>query len=139
MQSSYKLLNEFVLRLKKLLLTALLCFFVSAYAVNWKKVIVDRSGDSYYVDVDNLKKRNGLLYYSRLEDYLEPKNGDYSFIRKFKVDCSDGERIWLSDTFYDQPMGKGKITGEINPKEISYPKPNSIGYVVMRFSCDYVQ
>ena len=106
--------------MKKLVLTVLLCFCLNAY-------------------VDNLKKRNGLLYYSRLEDYLEPKNGDYSFIRKFKANCSEGKRIWLSDTFYDQPMGKGKITGEINPKEISYPKPNSIGYVVMRFSCDYVQ
>ena len=125
--------------MNKLLLTTLLCFCVNAYAVNWKKVIVDRSGDSYYVDIDNLKKRNGLLYYSRLEDYLEPKNGDYSFIRKFKVDCSNGKRIWLSDTFYNRPMGKGKITREINPEEISYPKPNSIGYVVMRFSCDYAK
>ena len=125
--------------MKKLLLTALLCFCLNAYAFDWKKVIVDRSGDSYYVDVDNLKKQNGFLYYSRLEDYLEPKNGDYSFIRKFKANCSEGKRIWLSDTFYDQPMGKGKITGEINPKEISYPKPNSIGYVVMRFACDYAE
>ena len=125
--------------MKKLLLTYLLCFCLNAYAFNWKKVIVDRSGDSYYVDVDNLKKRNGLLYYSRLEDYREPKNGDYSFIRKFKVDCLDGKRIWLSDTYYSRPMGKGKITGEIYPKEISYPKPNSIGYVVMRFACDYAK
>ena len=59
--------------MKKLLLTALLCFCLNAYAFDWKKVIVDRSGDSYYVDVDNLKKQNGFLYYSRLEDYLAPK------------------------------------------------------------------
>ena len=124
--------------MKKLLLLTLLCFSINGFAINWKKVVVDRSGDSYYVDIDNLKKRKGLLYYSRLEDYLEPKNGDYSFIRKFKVDCTEGKRTWLSDTFYNQPMGKGKITGEINPKEISYPKPNSIAYVVMKFACDYV-
>tara|TARA_A100001011_G_scaffold244650_1_gene252673 strand:+ start:299 stop:676 length:378 start_codon:yes stop_codon:yes gene_type:complete len=124
--------------MKKLLLLTLLCSSINGFAVNWKKVIVDRSGDSYYVDVENIKNRNGLLYYSRLEDYLEPKNGDYSFIRKFKVDCTEGKRIWLSDTFYNKPMGKGNITGEINPKEISYPKPNSIGYVVMKFACDYI-
>jgi len=124
--------------MKKLLLLTLLCSSINGFAVNWKKVIVDRSGDSYYVDVENIKNRNGLLYYSRLEDYLEPKNGDYSFIRKFKVDCTEGKRIWLSDTFYNKPMGKGKITGMINPKEISYPKPNSIGYVVMKFACDYI-
>ena len=59
--------------MKKLLLTALLCFCVNAYAFKWKKVIVDGSGDSYSVEVDNLKKQNGLLYYSRLEDNLGPK------------------------------------------------------------------
>ena len=124
--------------MKKLLLLTLLCSSINGFAVNWKKVIVDRSGDSYYVDVENIKNRNGLLYYSRLEDYLEPKSGDYSFSRKFKGDCTEGKRIWLSDTFYNKPMGKGNITGEINPKEISYPKPNSIGYVVMKFACDYI-
>ena len=124
--------------MKKLLLLSLLGFCINGFSINWKKVIVDRSGDSYYVDVDNIKEQNGFLYYSRLEDYLEPRNGDYSFIRKFKVDCAKGKRIWLSDTFYNQPMGRGKITGKINPKKISYPKPNSIGYIVMKFSCDYL-
>ena len=125
--------------MNRLLLLALLGFSINGFAVNWKKVLIDRSGDSYYVDVDNIKKRNGLLYYSRLEDYVEPKNGDYSFVRKFKVDCTEKKRTWLSDTFYNQPMGMGRITGEINPKETSYPEPNSIGYVVMKFACDYVK
>ena len=124
--------------MKKLLLFALLGFSLNGFSVDWKKVIVDRSGDSYYVDVDNIKEQNGFLYYSRLEDYLEPRNGDYSFIRKFKVDCTKGKRIWLSDTFYNQPMGRGKITREINPKKVSYPRPNSIGFIVMKFSCDYL-
>lgn len=124
--------------MKKLLLFALLGFSINGFSVDWKKVIVDRSGDSYYVDVDNIKKQNGLLYYSRLEDYLRPRNGDYSFIRKFKVDCTMGKRTWLSDTFYNQPMGRGQITREINPKKVSYPKPNSIGFIVMKFSCDYL-
>ncbi|OUV03037.1 MAG: hypothetical protein CBC42_04460 [Betaproteobacteria bacterium TMED82] len=124
--------------MKKILLLILICFSANGFAVNWKRVVVDRSGDSYYVDVENIKKINGLLYYSRLEDYLEPRNGDYSFIRKFKVDCTEGKRTWLSDTFFNRPMGKGKITGEINPNKISYPKPSSIGYVVMKFACDYI-
>ena len=124
--------------IKKLLLFALLGFSINGFSVDWKKVIVDRSGDSYYVDVDNIKKQNGLLYYSRLEDYLRPRNGDYSFIRKFKVDCTKGKRTWLSDTFYNQSMGRGQITREINLKKVSYPKPNSIGFIVMKFSCDYL-
>ena len=125
--------------MKKLLLTALLCFCLNAYAFNWKKVIVDRSGDSYYVDVDNLKKRNGLLYYSRLEDYLEPKNGDYSFIRKFKVDCSDGKRIWISDTYYSRPMGKGKIIKKRTSNKTLFPRPDTIEYITMKYACNYKQ
>ena len=126
-------------KMKKVLLIILITFSINGFATNWKKVIEDRSGDSYYVDVDGIKKRNGLLYFSRLEDFLVPKNGDYSFIRKFKVDCFKEKRTWLSDTFFNQPMGKGKITGEIMPNEISYPKPNSIGYVVMKYACDLAQ
>lgn len=125
--------------MKKFLYISLLFFSTNGFAVNWEKVFVDKSGDSYYVDTDNIEKHNGLLYYSRLENYLEPKNQDYSFIRKFKVNCSEGKRTWLSDTFYNQAMGKGKITAEINPNEISYPKPNSIGYLVMKFVCDLDQ
>lgn len=125
--------------MKKFLYISLLFFSTNGFAVNWEKVFVDKSGDSYYVDTDNIEKRNGLLYYSRLENYLEPKNKDYSFIRKFKVNCSEGKRTWLSDTFYNQAMDKGKITAEINPNEISYPKPNSIGYLVMKFVCDLDQ
>ncbi len=124
--------------MKKILLLTLLCFSINGFAVNWKKVVVDRSGDSYYVDVDDIKKRNGLLHYSRLEDYLQPKKGNYSLIRKVKIDCTEGKQTWLSDTFYNQPMGKGKVTGKINPKETSYPKPNSTGYVVIKFDCDYI-
>lgn len=33
-------------------------------------------------------------------------------------------------------MGKGKVAGEIMPNEISYPRPNSIGYVVLKFASD---
>ena len=71
--------------MKKILFFTLICFCLNVHALNWKKVLVDRS-DSYYVDVDNIKKKNGLLYYSRLEDFLKPKNGNFSFIRKFEVD-----------------------------------------------------
>ena len=125
--------------MKIFLYISLLFFSTNGFAVNWEKVFVDKSGDSYYVDTDNIEKCNGLLYYSRLENFLESKNKDYSFIRKFKVNCLEGKRIWLSDTFYNQAMGKGKIKAEINPNEISYPKPNSIGYLVMKFVCDLDQ
>ena len=53
--------------MKKLLLLTLLCFSINGFAFNWKKVIETSRGDSY-IDIDNIKKRNGLVYYWRLDD-----------------------------------------------------------------------
>ena len=127
--------------MKKLLLTSLLCFCVSAYAVNWKKVTEGfNHGHSYYVDIDNIKKHNGLVYYWELVDYLEPIGNVNSTIYKWKVDCGEEKLTWLSETTYSQSMGKGRIvgdvSGEIKFKKIHYPKPESVGYEVMKFACD---
>ena len=72
--------------MKTILFSILILFSINGFAFNWKKVTDGNNGNSYYVDVDNIKKKNGLLYYSRLEDFLKPKNGNFSFIRKFEVD-----------------------------------------------------
>ena len=95
--------------MKKLILTALLCFCISAYAFNWKKVYEDTEGAIYYVDVDSLKKRNGFVYYWQLVDYPEPVRADdsrvvSSSIDKFKVDCEIEKRTWLSTTDYSQSI-----------------------------------
>ena len=130
--------------MKKLLLLTLLCFSINGFAFNWKKVdwadwIVD-FGNSYYVDIDNIKKHNGLVYYWTLVDLLEPnKQGAYSFIAKHKVNCVEEKQTWLSITFYSQSMGKGTILNESNLNEIQYPKPNTIGYDVLKFACDYAK
>ena len=60
--------------MKKLLLLTLLCFSINGFAFNWKKVTESVMGDSVYVDVDNIKKHNGLVYYWRLVDHLNQQN-----------------------------------------------------------------
>ena len=123
--------------MKKLLLTALLCFSINGFAFNWKKVGENVNGSSYYVDVDSIKNHNGFLYYWALADWLEPNSvGTYSHIDKFKVDCGEEKQTYMSVTFYSQNMGKGRITSDSNYNEIEYPKPNSISYDVMKFACD---
>ena len=121
--------------MKKLLLTALLCFCVNAYAFNWKKVGESLIGDNYYVDVSNIKKHNGLIYYWELVDYLDPNLGANSSIGKYKANCGEEKLTWLNVTYYSQSMGRGKIITESTPENIQYPKPNSVGYVVMKFAC----
>ena len=76
--------------MKVILLTTLLLFSVNGFAFNWKKVTDDESGNSFYVDVGNIKKHNGLVYYWELNDYLEPLMGTAnSNISKYKVYCAE--------------------------------------------------
>ena len=104
---------------------------------NWKKVGVDGDGSSFYVDVDSIKKHNGLVYYWRLIDHIEPTEfGDYSIITKYKVDCVEEKQTWLNITFYSQSMGRGKIITETTPNDVRYPKPKVVGYIVMKFACN---
>ena len=123
--------------MKVFLLTTLLLFSINGFAFNWKKLNEDINGNSFYIDVDNIKKRNGLVYYWTLFDLIEPlSNGSNSSIIKFKVDCLEGKRIWLSSTFYSQQMGKGKIHMEGTSEKFDYPKPNNHHHDVMKFACN---
>ena len=126
--------------MKKLLLLTLLFFSINGFAFNWKIVAEGESGNSLYVDVDNLKKQNGLVYYWRLMDLLEPIKGSLgnanSNISKFKVNCVEEKQTWLNSTHYSQSMGKGRIVIENSPNKIEYPKLNTVGHTTMKFACD---
>tara|TARA_A100001015_G_scaffold189164_1_gene210688 strand:+ start:484 stop:876 length:393 start_codon:yes stop_codon:yes gene_type:complete len=126
--------------MKKLLLFTLLCFSINGFAFNWKYISENTNGSSYYIDVDNIKKHNGLVYYWELGELLEPRSsGTISFINRYKVDCIEGKRTWLSASGYRLPRGKGTQTVEVNPNQTQYPKPNAVGYSVMKFACDYAK
>ena len=120
--------------MKKLLLTALLCFCVNAHAFNWVKVgeiVNDRI--PVYVDVDNISKRNGLVYYWSLHD--DPSTTS-STIYKLKADCIEERVVLMTLTGYNQPMGKGKITLSHAPDVFHYPQPKTSMYLGMKYACD---
>ena len=127
--------------MKTILFSILIRFSINGFAFNWKKVGENQSGDSYYVDVDNIKKHNGLIYYWRLDDLLEPITGSLGYansaISKFKVKCVEEKQTWLNGTYYSQSMGKGRIVFEDSANKILYPKPQSVGYTVMKSVCNY--
>ena len=126
--------------MKKLLLTALLCFCVNAYAVNWKLITKKSNGVSLYADVDNIKKHNGLVYFWFLADDLVSFKigGDnaYSLILKYKANCGEGKLTQMSATAYSQAMGKGRIVFESTDNPIRYPTPNTPAYSAMELVCD---
>ena len=62
--------------MKKLLFISLLTFSINVVAVNWVKIEDNTGGDSFYVDVDDIKKSNGHIYYWNLINFIKPsKNG----------------------------------------------------------------
>jgi hypothetical protein len=97
--------------MKKLSIFTLLCFSVNCYAVNWHKV-GEANENSLYVDVDNIKKQNGFVYYWELVDLKEPKFGTLSTISRYKADCLNKKKAMLKTTSYTGKMGKYLITNE---------------------------
>ena len=128
--------------MKTILFSILILFSINGFAFNWKKIGDGGRGDSLYVDVDNIKKHNGLVYYWVLIDLLEPVTNNRvgsanSLISKYKVNCVEEKQTWLNITFYSQSMGRGRIIGEDSPNKIEYPKPNKGGNTLMKFVCNY--
>ena len=134
--------------MKTILFSMLLLFSINGFSFNWK-MVAEESGSTFYVDVDNIKKRNGFVYYWNLVDYIEPtKIGAYSDISKYRADCVDEKQTWLSNTFYSQPLAEGKIITEGIPvwnhygstlNEIRYLTPGSIEHNLLQKVCDFVK
>ncbi len=101
-----------------------------------EEVYENKFGD-FYIDVDNIKKRNGLVYYWMMDVWLESLGVVNSTINKFKVNCLEEKPTWLNVTAYSQSMGRGRIVDEKTPNEIQYPKPKTPAYITMKFACDY--
>jgi hypothetical protein len=102
--------------MKITLFSIILLFSINGFAANWKKLSENKSGSSFYVDVENIKEHNGFVYYWTLIDYRKStKIGFSSNISEYKVNCVDEKQTWLSNTFYSQPMAKGKIITEKIP------------------------
>ena len=124
--------------IKVILFTTILLFSINGFAQNWKKVNSTDMKD-FYVDVDSIKKRNGLVYYWRLVDYLEPikfsVGNANSSIAKYKVNCAEEKQFRLNSTYYSRSIGEGRITDEFTPNKLLYPKPITIGYSVVKFVC----
>ena len=57
--------------MKKLLLLILFSFSVNAFSSDWKKVSENQKGDSFYIDMKDIKKDKGFVYYWELIDLKE--------------------------------------------------------------------
>ena len=115
----------------------ILFYSLNCLAVNWKKFGQNPMGYSY-VDVDNIKKINNVVYYWRLFDYAQTSPiGVNSSISKFTVDCVIDKLTWIDSTYYSQSMGKGEVIKEKKSNKTLFPRPGTVEYSTMKFACNY--
>ena len=112
--------------------------FSSPSYSEWTKVGKNVIGNTYYVDFERIRKHDGYVYWWGLSDYLKPKKfGTFSGKNYNQGDCKLFRYKYLSDTYYNQPMGKGDETGGSNKpdKEWIYPSPNSVNEEILKSVC----
>ena len=121
--------------MKKVTFVILLTYSICALAIKWEKIAEDYNGNSIYIDLNSIEKKESRVYYSNLIDFLKTKQKSYSVVSKFKVDCGEEQMSWLSTTFYSQPMGKGEITSKSTIKQIRLPQTDEIARAELLFVC----
>ena len=121
--------------MKKVIAIIFLTYSINGFGVKWEKITEGYDGNSIYIDLDSIEKKESRVYYSNLIDFLEPKQKSNSVVSKFKVDCGEEQMSWLSTTFYSQPMGKGEITSKSTIKQIRIPQTDAIARAELLFVC----
>tara|TARA_Y200000002_G_scaffold364828_1_gene354160 strand:+ start:330 stop:701 length:372 start_codon:yes stop_codon:yes gene_type:complete len=119
--------------MKKLLLLIFLCFSVNAFSASWKKVSENDKGDSFYIDINNIKKIENFIFYWELIDLKEPIYGALSTIRNFKANCSKETQAMLSTSSYTGQMGKYILINEAKYNGTKFL--NASKSTVMKFAC----
>ena len=108
---------------------------------DWEFISVNENDTTFYIDFEKTKKIDGYIYYWFLGDLLKPdKDGDFSYVGYIQGDCKFSRYMYLSEFYYTQPMGKGKVTTNTrkNP-EWEYPPPKSTNETALEEACDYVK
>ena len=121
--------------MKKVIVTILLTYSIIGFSAKWEKITQGYDGNSIYIDLDSIEKKENRVYYSNLIDFLESNKNSYSVVSKFKVDCGEEQMSWLSTTYFSQPMGKGEIISKSTVKQIRLPQTDTIARAELFFVC----
>ena len=124
----------------------LLLFFSLALSFNsygeWTEISSNVKGDSYYINLETIKKINGYVNYWQLDDSASGlQSGEiYSAKSKIEINCIDEGMRMKGVIYYSENMGKGEIyfTDNSPPTDWGYPPPSSSYFKLLSFACDYV-
>ncbi len=113
--------------------------FPSTSSAKWVNVGTNVNGTRFYVDFQRVRKHEGYVYYWSIIDYLKHQaGGEISGVIYKQGDCNLFRYKFLSDRYYDQPMGRGVVTGgsDIPDKEWTYAAPDTMDEIMMKKICD---
>ena len=115
-------------------------FATNIFALNWKEVTPIEDG-IFYVDIDSIKKSNGMVYYWELEDRYEKITiGGYTFISSVAyniTDCDTNRIKTLKVVFYEKNMASGRVqySEDYESPSWTYSVPGSAGDLINEYVC----
>ena len=115
----------------KFLLLPVFVFSIASHATSWLRVSEDNI-QTLYVDTDRMVKREKEVVYWMLTNY---KNNNISSVIKYKAVCNERKKIQLYFSYYNEPMGKGRIVSQDNWVKSFIPKSGSAKHKAMKFVC----
>ena len=115
----------------KFLLLLVFVFSITSHATSWVRISEDNI-QTLYVDTDRMVKREKEVVYWMLINY---KSNNISSVIKYKAVCNKRKKIQLYFSYYNEPMGKGRIVSQDNWEKSFIPKSGSAKYKVMKFVC----
>jgi hypothetical protein len=129
--------------MKKLLI---LMIFLSSMVISsvayskWTEVSKSFDGDTFYVDLERIRKHDGKVYFRRLSNYSKPGyNGTMSSEIYIEAECGRFRLRWLNQTYYNGPMRSGKTLHSTNTpqKEWIYLPPDSAREGILKAVCNH--
>ncbi|GIR49225.1 MAG: hypothetical protein CM15mP58_13220 [Burkholderiaceae bacterium] len=105
----------------------LVCISSNVLSASWIE-----AGDAIYVDVNSIKKDQGLVFYSSLENMTTM--GLNSVVVTNEANCAERKVTELNILYYGQPMGQGELV-EKTLNNIKSLEPNMKKYHAMKFAC----
>ena len=103
----------------------------------WTKVVADTRGNTFYVDVERIRKVDGYVYYWFLTDYgKRDEYGMFSAKEYHQVDCKLFRFKKLSYVFHKEPMGRdaGDVQEPVK-KGWRYPSSRSGNESLLKLVC----
>ena len=108
------------------------------FAVDWKYITTNKTfKDDYYVDLDSIKKIDGMIFFWDLRDGPAPVVDKYYSSKSYmKVDCDYLRNKPITQFLYIERMGLGKFTELKSTKnEWEYNPPGSVYDIILKFVC----